>query len=61
MERYTMTKTPNQPLITQAKFPKYKQLLLALIANLVIAPFLSGLIGAITAAFLFFYAIFCGD
>ena len=37
--------------------PKYKQLLLALLINLTVAPFLEGFIGAIFASVLFFYAI----
>ncbi len=51
-----MAKT--KAVITKTKFPKYRQLLMALIANLVIAPLLSGLVGAMISAFLFFYAIF---
>lgn len=44
--------------ISRPSVPKYRQLLIALVANLVIAPFLSGLVGIIIAASLFFYAIF---
>ena len=47
--------TVEQPM-NQA-IPKYKQLLIALIVNLTIAPFLEGLVGAIFASILFFYAI----